>query len=164
MAEVVLKYPDSGDATLSVELPYPAHSQPIRVDTNQKEYRATSGDLWSCKVGPTIYQISRTFGLLSEAKVAELFAFLEGIGFFKKIRYCYMDATGGYMVDVPCRIIDAPTERVAHIGNRDVSLAFMQYIHPDRESEFLGAQVDALIDDQGNPLVDDQGNILVWGT
>lgn len=127
---VTLKYPEYGMATLSVELPWPALNQRIEVIRNQNEYRSPARNLWTTKVGPTFYQITRVFEALTESQVSDLFAFLEGVGFASnKVRYCYSG------VEVPCRIIDAPSERVVHIMNRDVSLKFEQYAHPDATTE-----------------------------
>lgn len=157
---VTLKYPSTGSATLTVDLPYPAHSQSVEIEPNQKEYRSAAGLLFTAKVGPTIYRVGRTFEALSEQEVADLFAFLEGINFAaSKIRYCYTDVETGEAVSVVCRVIESPSEQVVHIRNRDVTLKFEQYTHHDAATEssleglfgFIDGERFLLID--GTPLL-----------
>jgi len=159
---VQLQYPQSGAVALSADLPFPALSIPIKIEPNQKEYRAAAGNLWTCKIGPTMYQLQRSFENLTEEQTSGLFAFLEGVGFYGKIRYAYTRPSTGERVEVPCRIVEAPSEKVAMIGVRDFSLTFMQYKHPDDETEKFYQIVNSLIDDSGDSLIDDQGNILIW--
>ncbi len=164
MDGITFKYPVSGEVSLSVDLPWPTLSIPIKIDSNQKEYRAAAGNLWTCKVGPTIYQIQRVYESLTEQQAADLFIFLEAIGFFGRFRYCYYDSSNERDIEVPVRIIDNPIERVASIGIRDVTIATMQYKHPDNETEFFYRTVDKLITDEGDTLIDSDGNVLTWGT
>lgn len=152
---VTLEYPASGSATLSVSLPFPAHSQSIEANPNQKEYRSAAGRLFTAKIGPTIYTITRTFESLSEQDVADLFAFLEGVSFaYNKIRYCYRDVETGEDIAIPCRVVEAPGERLVHIRNRDVTLKFEQYTHPDARTESSLENLFAWIDGDVFSLID----------
>lgn len=157
---VTLKHPATGSVTSSVALPFPAHSQPIEIEPNQKEFRTPSGKLFTAKIGPTIYRITRTFEALSEQEVADLFAFLEGVNFsYSKIRYCYTDVETGEAIEVVCRIIEAPSERVVHIRNRDVTLKFEQYTHPDAVTETNLENIFGFID--GTPFLFANGERLL---
>lgn len=133
---ITLKYPASGATTLSVSLPWPAPQQPIEIEPNQPEYRAPSGAIWTVQVGPPIYRITRTFESLTEAEVAALFAFLEGVGFaINEIAYCYHDRVTDTDVAVPCRIFEPPSEAISQTQSHDVSLVFEQFTHPDAVTE-----------------------------
>jgi hypothetical protein len=160
---VTLEYPATGTPTLSVELPYPSSPVGIDPEPNQKEYRAGSGHLWTCKIGPTIYKIRRTWQALNETEIAALFAFLEGIGFaYNHLRYCYIDAVDGQERSARCRLIEAPSEQMVHISNRDVTLVFEQYTHHDALSEATAGDTDgAILIDDDTPLgIDDDDNML----
>jgi hypothetical protein len=136
MAGVTLKYPITGDPTLTVTLPWPAGQQKIDIEPNQKEYRSPAGSLWTVKVGPTLYRIGRVWEALTEAEAASLFAFLEGVDFaVNSVLYCYHDSVTDTDVEVECRILEAPSEAVAHIQMRDVQLVFEQFTHPDADTE-----------------------------
>lgn len=136
MAGVTLKYPATGPTTASVELPFPEHNQAIKFNLNQHEYHAPNGTLWTVKAGPDIYQISRVFGMLSETESALAFAFLEACNFSaNRILYCYVDGETGEVVEVPCRIIQAPTERAEFLNMRHLPLTFEQYTHPDSSTD-----------------------------
>jgi hypothetical protein len=164
MSQVVLKYPVTGTATLTMDLGYPATSVPVKAEPNQKEYRATAGNLWTAKVGPTIYTIRRKWEALRESEVAALFAFLEGVGFAaNRIRYTHLDVASGLTMIERCRLVSAPDENAIHINNRDVTLEFEQYVTIDEDEQEGGAVPDGalLIDDADNMLgIDDSGNVL----
>lgn len=134
--EVTLKYPATGSVTLSVDLPYPATSQTIDVQRNQKEHRAGARNLFTSKIGPTIYKVARVWEGLSDTEAAAIYTFLAGCQFArKKILFCYFDTRTGLTNEVPCRVIEDPLESIVHVNNRDVTLTFEQYTHPDHETD-----------------------------
>mgnify|MGYP003439128425 FL=1 len=157
--QVTLKYPHTGSATHTATIPMPLPGPTVTIVKNQKEYRSPAGNLWTVKLGPTVYVVTRIFPALSEQQGSDVAALLEACGFARdKIRYCYTDVVTGESVEVVCRIVEAPAEQIVHIRNRDLTLTFEQYTHPDAVVE--SSWEDLLVFGDGSYFGFEDGELL----
>jgi hypothetical protein len=118
--------------SVKVSLPWPAHDQPIRSNTNVTVHRTASNLPYTVKHGPEYYQITRVFESLTDAQTAALYVFFKTIGWMGgTFYYRYRDTKTGTDKSVLCRLIEEPQQTKKMNNIRDVTLAMEQSSHPD---------------------------------
>lgn len=118
-----------------VELPFPAHSQPMDLESNQTMHRSAGGTLYTVKHGPTRWRVTRVFESLKDSDMRRFNAFFRASGEIgSDIGYVYTPH-GGVEVTVACHIVEKPGVQFVHRDNWDLTLVFEQDEMPRDESE-----------------------------
>ncbi len=136
MSGVTLAYPATGDATLTVDLPWPAHDQAVELVANETVNYSPSGTRYTVRHGPPRYRITRLFESLTEAEAKSVIDFWHAIGGAgADIAYRYVEPVSGDHKSVTCCIVSMPqqTRRMKNIW--DMPIQFEQGTHPNQSSD-----------------------------